>query len=159
MDLAPRFSRKLQTQPAHLASSVKLCLFLMGLASGCAVPAAGEPSPSQNIGTWPQWRGPERNGIVEGSPWPGKLDSTQLKQMWRHEIGEGYAGPIVSTDRVFTVETRKKRQEVVRAFDRISGTQVWETAWDGAMKVPFFAARNGRRVRYSGGSQSRPRAA
>ncbi len=98
-------------------------------------------------GVWPQWRGSQRNGVVTGAAWPENLDSAGLQLMWRQEIGEGYPGPIVSTNRVFTVETRAKKQEVVRAFDRISGRQLWETSWEGAMKVPFFSAKNGSWVR------------
>lgn len=93
--------------------------------------------------TWPQWRGPQRNGLVTADPWPEELDTTRLKMAWRKEIGHGYSGPIVSKDRVFTLETQNKTEEIVRAFDRTSGEQLWETAWDGAMKVPFFAAKNG----------------
>ncbi len=98
-------------------------------------------------GLWPQWRGPDRNGLITAEPWPKKLDSTQLKTTWRQKIGHGYSGPILSKNRVFTVETLKKKQEIVRAFDRTSGEQIWERAWDGAMKVPFFAAKNGSWVR------------
>jgi len=44
---------------------------------------------------------------------------------------------------VISVETRGKREEVVRAFERSSGKQLWEHVAQGAMKVPFFAAKNG----------------
>jgi len=100
-----------------------------------------------NSGTWTQWRGPQRNGTLQTSPWPDELDETHLKLAWRNEIGPGYSGPIVSENRVFTVETEDKKREIVRAFDRTTGEQMWETAWKGAMKVPFFAARNGSWVR------------
>ena len=109
--------------------------------------ALGIPSESMNSSVWSQWRGPHRNGTVDGTPWPNKLDAAYLQPMWRQEIGHGYSGPIVSEERVFTVETRDKKHEIVRAFDRASGEQFWETSWDGAMKVPFFAARNGSWVR------------
>ena len=122
---------------------VALASILLGV-SGLAL---GLPSESTNSSVWPQWRGPHRNGTVDGAPWPSKLDSTHLLPMWRQEIGHGYPGPIVSEDRVFTVETRDKKHEIVRAFDRTSGEQHWETSWAGAMKVPFFAARNGSWVR------------
>lgn len=102
---------------------------------------------SPESGTWTQWRGPQRSGVVQGAVWPGKLDSTCLQPMWRQEIGESYSGPIVSSNKVFTVETREKKQEIVRAFDRISGLQLWERAWEGSMKVPFFSAKNGSWVR------------
>ena len=109
--------------------------------------ALGFPSEVTNPGVWSQWRGPHRNGTVDGMAWPGKVDAEHLRLMWRREIGHGYPGPIVSVDRVFTVETRDKQQEIVRAFNRTSGEQLWETSWDGAMKVRFFAARNGSWVR------------
>jgi outer membrane protein assembly factor BamB len=123
--------------------NVALASILLGL-SGLAL---GLPSESANSSVWSQWRGPHRNGTVDGAPWPSKLDAAHLQPMWRQKIGHGYPGPIVSEDRVFTVETRDKKHEIVRAFDRMSGEQHWETSWDGAMKVPFFAARNGSWVR------------
>ena len=98
-------------------------------------------------GEWTQWRGPERSAVIKGAVWPAKLDPSRLNQMWRKEIAKGYPGPIVSTNRVFTVETLDKSQEIVRAFDRITGKQIWETGWAGSMKVPFFAGKNGSWVR------------
>jgi len=106
---------------------------------------AGEVLPT--TGLWPQWRGPQRSGVLEGVTWPAKLDTMHLTQMWRKEIGEGYPGPIVSSNMVFTVETLDKKQEIVRAIDRVTGRQVWECSWAGSMKVPFFSAKNGSWVR------------
>ena len=119
----------------------------LGILLGISGLALGVPSESTPRGAWPQWRGPHRNGKIDGAPWPDKIDAAHLRPMWRREIGHGYSGPIVSEERVFTVETLDKRQEIVRAFDRTSAEQLWETSWDGAMKVPFFAARNGSWVR------------
>jgi outer membrane protein assembly factor BamB len=93
--------------------------------------------------SWPQWRGPHRTGVVEGEAWPSTLGEEQLKRRWRVELGEGYPGPIVSGGRVFTVESGGKRVETVRAFDQKTGESIWERTWDGSMKVPFFAAKNG----------------
>ncbi len=99
-------------------------------------------------GTWPQWRGPMRSGMVDGKMlWPDSLDNARLKLMWRAELGEGYPGPVVSTGKVFTVETLSKETEIVRAFDRFTGKQIWERSWAGSMKVPFFSAKNGSWVR------------
>jgi len=93
-------------------------------------------------GTWPQWRGPARDGFVAGiSAWPENLDA--VAPVWSNPIAEGYSGPVVSETRVFTVETKDKQHEIVRAFDRENGKQVWEHQWEGSMKVPFFAAKNG----------------
>jgi len=106
---------------------------------------------------WLQWRGPTRDGQIHESakPWPEKLTEGNLKKKWSVDIGEGYASPIVAGDRVITVETKSKKNEIVRAFNRNSGKQLWETSWAGSMKVPFFAAKNGSWVRSSPASDGK----
>lgn len=96
---------------------------------------------------WPQWRGPQRDGHVTGSAWPGQLDTNHVQQLWRVELGPSYSGPVVVGDRVFTTETKDKKFEVVTAFDRKSGKQLWQAKWEGALSVPFFAKSNGDWIR------------
>lgn len=102
---------------------------------------------SAAVADWPQWRGPDRLSTVEGADWPDALNDQTLKQLWRVDLAEGYPGPIVSGDRVFTFESSEDKKEVVRAFDAKTGKQVWEKGWAGAMRVPFFAKRNGNWVK------------
>ena len=96
---------------------------------------------------WPQWRGPQRDGQFTGPGWPQKLDTNHLLQLWRVELGPSYSGPIVSGDRVFTTESKDKKFEVVTAFDRKTGKELWRAQWEGAMTVPFFAKSNGDWIR------------
>ncbi len=96
---------------------------------------------------WSQWRGPTRDGRVTGPTWPDKLDTNHLRQVWRVELGPSYSGPIVGGDRVFTTESKDKRFEIVRAFDRKTGRELWKHEWEGAMSVPFFAKSNGDWIR------------
>ena len=106
-----------------------------------ALSATSEPS------TWPQWRGPDRDGHASGPAWPEKLDTNHLRQMWRVGLGPSYSGPIVGADRVFTTESKDKRFEVVTALERSTGKELWRAQWEGAMSVPFFAKSNGDWVR------------
>ena len=96
---------------------------------------------------WMQWRGNARDSVVAGTAWPTGLGSESLTSLWRVDLSEGYPGPIVAGKRVFTVETKDEESEVVKAFHRETGRLLWEQSWEGAMKVPFFAARNGSWVR------------
>ncbi|MFO0946782.1 MAG: PQQ-binding-like beta-propeller repeat protein [Planctomycetota bacterium] len=96
---------------------------------------------------WPQWRGPKRDSTVQGPVWPAKISGDHLRQAWRVDLGPGYPGPIVTSDRVFVAATEDKSREVVLALDRKTGKEVWRTQWDGAMKVPFIAAANGSWIR------------
>ena len=95
---------------------------------------------------WPQWRGPTRDGVAAGVTLPDDLKG--LKRTWRaDDLGPSYSGPLVSEKAVFTTATVDKKREVVTAYDRATGKQLWQTGWDGALEVPFFAAKNGSWVR------------
>ncbi len=97
--------------------------------------------------SWPQWRGPTRDGQFTGPTWPAKLDANHLGQVWRVELGPSYSGPIVAGDRVFTTESKGKKFETVLALDRKTGKELWRVQWEGAMTVPFFAKSNGDWIR------------
>ncbi len=96
---------------------------------------------------WNQWRGPNRDGIYSGISFPSSLSKEALKLTWQAPLGPSYSGPIVSDQFVFTTETKNKESEVVHAFDRKTGKEIWATEWKGAMSVPFFAAANGSWIR------------
>ena len=112
-----------------------------------ARPLAAAPSPDMPAGVWRQWRGPARNGHCPGDWWPDRLTEDRVTQLWRVELGPSYSGPVVDEDTVYTTETVDKRDEVVTAYDRETGERKWRTSWAGAMKVPFFAAKNGSWIR------------
>ncbi|MFT6180227.1 MAG: outer membrane protein assembly factor BamB [Akkermansiaceae bacterium] len=98
---------------------------------------------------WTQWRGPTRDSSIhkDAPPWPKSLTKENLKLLWSTDLGEGYASPIIADGKVITVETLKKKEEIVRAFDRKTGKAIWDATWAGSMRVPFYAAKNGSWVR------------
>jgi hypothetical protein len=111
-------------------SNVRLTLAALGNAIHLLASAtAAEPA------TWPQWRGPTRDGNVGGAAGPEEPDTNRLQRMWSVEPGPSYSGPIVGADCVFTSETRDKKVEAVTAFDRKTRGQLFVrelnalTAW------------------------------
>ncbi|MEC9046472.1 MAG: PQQ-binding-like beta-propeller repeat protein [Planctomycetota bacterium] len=129
------------------------CFLSVAMAcTAAAAPAQSRPlsapaQPDAPSGVWNQWRGPSRDGHCPGSWWPERLTEENVKQLWRVELGPSYSGPIVDATTVYTTETVDKRDEVVTAYDRVTGERKWRTAWAGSMKVPFFAAKNGSWIR------------
>ncbi len=109
--------------------------------------AATQVQSADSPSAWPQWRGPSRDGKVEGAAWPERLQGKALQLLWRVELGPSYSGPIVAPDRVFVTETRDKTEEVVRALDRKSGKELWQVHWKGAVTVPAYARSNGEWIR------------
>lgn len=67
--------------------------------------------------------------------------------MWRVELPPSYSGPVVSPRAVFVTGTAEQTTEVVAAFDRKTGKELWRVQWPGSLTVPFFAASNGSWIR------------
>jgi outer membrane protein assembly factor BamB len=95
---------------------------------------------------WLTWRGNSRDSLVHDQAWPNSLTEANFKQLWTVPFGDSYSGPIVTTNSVFTTETIDGKERVT-CVDRKSGQTRWSKDWEGSMKVPFFAARNGSWIR------------
>lgn len=119
-------------------SSLRVALLAVSLVCGISQTPADD---------WHQWRGPTRDGHIAGAPWPKSLSTNHLKPSWRVELGPSYSGPILHGNKVFTTETSAKKYEIVRAFDRTTGKELWKSQWEGAISVPFFAKSNGDWIR------------
>ncbi len=75
---------------------------------------------------WPQWRGPQRNGISAETgllaEWP--KEGPQL--VWQvKDIGSGYSTPSVVGDRLYLLSNQGLDNEFVQALDAKDGKQVW----------------------------------
>ena len=77
---------------------------------------------------WPQWRGPERNGV---SPETGLLKEWPKdgpKLLWQAKaVGSGYATPAVAGDRVYLLGNEGLDNEFVAALAVADGQQAWRT--------------------------------
>jgi RNA polymerase sigma factor (sigma-70 family) len=76
-------------------------------------------------GIWPQWRGPNRDGVVHGVKVPARWPKA-LKEEWSTLVGEGVASPVVVDGKVY-VFTRIKSNELVRCLDLAGGKEIWHT--------------------------------
>ena len=80
---------------------------------------------SQN---WPQWRGPEANGIASPGTYPVKFSATN-GLLWKAELpGKGGSTPIVWEDRIFLtsgVGEKNEGEDGVLCFD-LTGKLLWQ---------------------------------
>jgi outer membrane protein assembly factor BamB len=74
---------------------------------------------------WPQWRGPNRDGVVQGVTVPEKWPRA-LKEEWKVAVGDGVASPVVVGGNVY-IFTRQKDNEVVLCLDVTSGKEIWHS--------------------------------
>jgi outer membrane protein assembly factor BamB len=94
---------------------------------------------------WPQWRGPNRDGVVAGATVPEKWPKA-LKEEWKVTVGEGVSSPVVVGGNVYAF-TRHKDDEVVFCLDLASGKENWRSEPYPAPYKPGPAAPGDRRTR------------
>jgi outer membrane protein assembly factor BamB len=76
-------------------------------------------------GDWPQWRGPNRDGVMHGVTDPAKWPKA-LKEEWKVTVGEGISSPVVAGGRVY-VFTRQQDNELVYCLDVATGKDIWRS--------------------------------
>ncbi|TDI13380.1 MAG: hypothetical protein E2P04_03405 [Acidobacteria bacterium] len=80
---------------------------------------------------WPQFRGIHRDGISAEIDLLQSWPDAGPKEVWRHDIGEGYSGISVVGERFYTMfaaEHEGEPTEFAAAFDANTGEEVWRTA-------------------------------
>jgi outer membrane protein assembly factor BamB len=88
---------------------------------------------------WSQWRGPARNGSVAEKDTPTAWPES-LRKVWRVEIGEGYASPVVANGVAF-VHTRKDPEELVLAVNLKDGSVLWQQKYVSNFKKNQYAVQ------------------
>jgi outer membrane protein assembly factor BamB len=102
---------------------------LLSLALGLAAQAM-----AQSSALWPQWRGPNRDGISKETgllkEWPA--DGPPL--VWKATgAGRGYSSFSIANGKLYTMGLRGDREYVV-AFDVATGKEAWATAHGSAFR-------------------------
>lgn len=101
-------------------------LFVAALALGFSLVA---PS-SLRADDWPQWRGPQRDGVWRETGILQSLPSTGLNFRWRVRIGHGYSGPSVSGGRVFVTDYQPAvTAERILCFEEATGKPLWSHSY------------------------------
>jgi outer membrane protein assembly factor BamB len=89
---------------------------------------------AQTGGDWPQWRGPNRDGISKETGLLKQWPTEGPPLVWKAKgAGRGYSTLAVSGGRLFTMGLRGEREFVI-AFEVATGKEAWATAHGGAYR-------------------------
>ncbi len=79
-------------------------------------------------GDWPQWRGPQRNGISQETGLLKEWPKEGPKLRWEiKETGSGYATPAVAGERLYLLGNEGVEKEFVETLAVKDGQRVWRT--------------------------------
>ena len=92
------------------------------------------PGPGSNLAAdeWPQWRGPNRDGVWRETGIIDKFPSSQIELRWRAPISSGYTGPTVADGRVYVMDLQAEPVEAerVHCFDWQTGEKLWTQRYE-----------------------------
>jgi outer membrane protein assembly factor BamB len=84
---------------------------------------------------WPQWRGPNRDGVCGETGLLQAFPAEGLKVRWRVPVGWGWSSPVVAQGSVYladSVVVKPKAKERVHCFDETSGKALWTHVYEVA---------------------------
>lgn len=79
---------------------------------------------------WPQWRGPNRDGVWKEQGVVDSFDTDRIPHKWSVEIEPGYCGPTVADGRVYVMdrpdfEEQEEQTERILCFNAEDGQPIW----------------------------------
>lgn len=91
---------------------------------------------------WPQWRGPNRDGVWSETGIIDRFSEGQLKPVWRSPVASGYTGPTVAEGRIYVMDrsTDPKQVERIQCFDQQTGASLWSYTYDAIYRNVGYGA-------------------
>jgi len=83
---------------------------------------------------WPQWRGPNRNGVSsEKVNWPAGGPRT----VWRAQVGIGFSSISVSHGRIYTMGNADEK-DTIWCLDAANGKPIWQHTYSSALNPQYY---------------------
>lgn len=92
---------------------------------------------------WPQWRGPNRDGVCHETGLLETFPADGLKVRWSAPVGLGFSSPVVAQGRVFVADSLLENPTVherVLCFDEATGKSLWTRSHDANYPEWAFVA-------------------
>ena len=78
---------------------------------------------------WPNWRGPDYNGISKETDWTTEWPEDGPKVLWEKSIGIGFASITVGNGKAYTMGNIDG-SDYVYCFDAATGEEIWKKSYE-----------------------------
>jgi outer membrane protein assembly factor BamB len=106
--------------------------------------------PLNKPGEWPQWRGPNRDGVSPDTGLLTEWPKDGPKLLWEAKgAGRGYSTVAIANGKIYTLGdnlSKEDTDEYATCFDDATGKPVWKTklgkAWEGVRQESWQSSRS-----------------
>ncbi len=98
-------------------------------------------STSLFAGDWPQFQGPDRNGVSKETGIAKNWPKSGPKQIWKIDTGEGYGGAAIVGNEVFFLDRVDSEKNVLRCLDFKTGKELWKVEAKSEGRVNYPGSR------------------
>jgi outer membrane protein assembly factor BamB len=103
--------------------------YVLALVFGFGVCAIGTGFYSTSeAADWPNYRGPNHNGISNETGWSATWPEGGPKVLWKTSIGNGFCSIAVSNGRAYTMGNIKNN-DILYCFDAKTGKEIWKKSY------------------------------
>jgi outer membrane protein assembly factor BamB len=92
-------------------------------------------APDARADDWPQWRGPDRNGISKETGWLEAWPAEGPKKLWEANVGIGFSSFSVFKGRLYTMGNVAEQDNVL-CFDAETGQLKWKHEYACSSRDP-----------------------
>jgi outer membrane protein assembly factor BamB len=109
---------------------VKAAFFIIG---AFVFISGGQAADKKTSTDWPNWHGPQHNGISNEINWQSNWPPEGPEILWRTSVGTGFSSMAVSDGQVYTMgntgkkkaKKEKEHKDVVYCLDASTGREIW----------------------------------
>jgi outer membrane protein assembly factor BamB len=86
---------------------------------------------------WPNWRGPNRDGISIEKGWRDQWPREGPAILWKASVGTGFSSFVVAKGRVYTTGNADEK-DTIFCLDAATGKEVWKYSYPAELGDKFF---------------------
>ncbi len=91
---------------------------------------------------WPQFMGPNRNGITSQKGMLRSWPENGPEVLWSVNTGIGYGGPVVKAGKVYMLDRDDEVGDTMRCYDLNTGKELWNSGYAAPGSVMFPGSRS-----------------
>ncbi len=121
------------TNPKTNGMFIQVLVFLLLIADQ----VSAQTDPNASAGDWPNWRGPNYDGISRETGWTTAWPLSGPEILWRASVGTGFSSITVSQNRLYTMGNTSDT-DTIYCLDIATGQELWKHSYPSPILANLY---------------------